>query len=187
MKEEIEKALRVLQEGGTVLYPTDTIWGIGCDATDTEAVKKIFKIKQRNESKSLIVLLNDENKLFDYVKEVPPLAFELIAYTQRPLTIIYPGAKNIAPNAVAEDGSIAIRITKDEFCRSLINRLKKPLISTSANISGETAPASFSLVSPAILHSVDYVVNLRQEEKAPAQPSIIIKLELNGEFKIIRK
>jgi len=177
---------KILKSGGTILYPTDTIWGIGCDATNKEAVEKIFSIKKRSESKSLIVLLDRPENLNRYIIDVPALAWDLIELTDKPLTIIYPKAHGFAPNVYAEDGSIGIRITKDEFCRKLIQRLGKPLVSTSANISGEPSPSQFSDISTAILKEVDYVVHSPSENKN-AKPSAIIKLGMNGEIEILRK
>ena len=187
--EEINKAIEVLKAGGVILYPTDTIWGLGCDATNAEAADKIFKIKKREESKSLIILIDNENKLNRYLKDIPPLAYDLIDNTDTPLTIIYPGAKGLAPNIINSDGSIAIRIplNKDEFCVKLIEKFGKPIVSTSANISGNPAPISFKYIDKSILDEVDYIVNLRQDETGKNKPSAIIKLEMNGEFKIIRK
>jgi L-threonylcarbamoyladenylate synthase len=184
---EIERCIAVLKNGGTILYPTDTIWGIGCDATNVEAVKKIFKIKQRDENKSMIVLLDDESKLIKYMKEIPSLAFELIEYSVKPLTIIYPDALNLAKNVIAQDGSIAIRIVKDDFCKQLIRKFNKPIVSTSANVSGDDAPQQFSEIKEEIKSSVDYVVNLPDKKNSPTVPSSIIKLEVDGRIKIIRK
>lgn len=189
MQEEIQKALEVLKSGGTILYPTDTVWGLGCDATNPEAVEKIFKIKKRQEIKSLIVLIDNENKLNRYLKDIPEMAYDLIDNTDKPLTIIYPGAKNLAQNAIDNDGSIGIRIPLNSglFCVKLIEKFGKPIVSTSANLSGEPTPYSFKEIDERILHEVDYVVNLCQQETTRVKPSSIIKLELNGEFKIIRK
>ncbi len=186
MNEEIKKALEILRNGGTILYPTDTIWGIGCDATNSEAVKKVYNIKQRSDSKALLVLLDNENRLAQYVEEVPEVAWELIDVTDKPLTIIYSGAKNFAPNLLAEDGSIGIRIVKDKFCEQLIGRFRKPIVSTSANISGSPAPASFNNIPDDIKNSVDYVVNWRQDDVAKNTASGIIKLDAGGRFTIIR-
>ena len=185
--EELKKANAVLREGGTILYPTDTIWGIGCDATNAIAVEKIFELKKRNENKSLIVLVDDESRLQRYVKEVPSNAWELIEFSDRPLTIIYPKGTGLPPTVVAADGSVAVRIVNDEFCKQLIRKLNKPLISTSANISNEPTPLSFDEISPAVLEGVDYVVNLRQNEKNHSQPSVILRLEMDGKIKFIRK
>ena len=185
--EELKKANAVLREGGTILYPTDTIWGIGCDATNANAVEKIFEIKKRSENKSLIVLVEDESRLQRYVKEVPSNAWDLIEFSDRPLTIIYPKGTSLPPTVVAADGSVAVRIVKDDFCKQLIRKLNKPLISTSANISNEPTPLSFDEISPAVLEGVDYVVNLRQNEKNHSQPSVILRLEMDGKIKFIRK
>ncbi len=187
MDKDIQKALQVLQSGGTILYPTDTVWGLGCDATDEAAVSKIFDIKKRSEAKSLVVLVADENQLMKFVKDVPEVAWQLIENTERPLTIIYDKAQKLAANAVAEDGSIGIRIVKDKFCEKLIRKFGKPIVSTSANMSGEQTPLSFDEIADEIKEQVDYVVQWQQEEYKKTQPSIIIKVAMNGEFKIIRK
>jgi len=187
MKKEIEKCLEVLNAGGIILYPTDTIWGIGCDATNADAVAKIFELKERSEAKSMIILLDHTGRLGGYIKEVPQQAYELMELSEQPLTVILDGAKNLAPNVVAEDGSIGVRIVMDDFCRILISRLRKPLVSTSANISGEKSPSSFSEISDKIKSGVDYIVGLRQNEKITSKPSTIIKLGIGGAFKFIRK
>ena len=184
---DVENSLRVLKSGGTILYPTDTIWGIGCDATDKTAVEKVFAIKKRKEEKSLIILLDDAGKLYDYVEQLPPNASELIEFSESPLTIIYPEAVNLAGSVSAEDGSVAIRITKDIFCRELIKRFRKPLVSTSANISGTAAPKNFSEISGEIKNAVDYVVRHRQSENKFSKPSAVIRLGLKGEIEFIRK
>jgi L-threonylcarbamoyladenylate synthase len=187
LKEEVEKALQVLKEGGIILYPTDTIWGIGCDACSADAVGRIFKLKGRQEAKSMIILLDTENKLPSYVSEVPEIAYDLIEYAENPLTIIYSGAKNIAPNTIAEDGSVGIRITRDEFSKQLIQRFKKPIISTSANLSGHTSPSHFHEISDEIIAGVDHVVAWKQDDTDPKKPSTIMKLEPDGRFIFIRK
>ena len=187
MDEDIKNALEVLRKGGTILYPTDTVWGIGCDARNKDAVAKVFRIKQRAEYKSMVTLVCDEAMLNRYVKEVPEVAWELLENADKPLTIIYPDARLLADNVIAADGSVGIRMVKDPFCHTLIHKFGKPIVSTSANISGEEAPASFSEIKLDILNRVDYVVNWRQKEKISAQPSSIIKVAMNGEFKIIRK
>lgn len=187
MEEEIKNALEVLRKGGTLLYPTDTVWGIGCDARNKEAVNKLFKIKQRAEYKSMVVLVCDEKMLNRYVKEVPAIAWELIEATEDPLTIIYPDGRMLAESLIAADGSVGIRIVKDEFCRNLIHRFGKPIVSTSANVSGEPSPVSFSDIKLDILNKVDYIVNLRQQELSKNKPSTIIKVGMNGEIKILRK
>jgi len=187
MNDEIKKCLEVLQRGGIILYPTDTIWGIGCDATNEKALAEIFKIKSRADAKSMIILLDNEARLSSYVREVPEAAWDLIEYSEKPLTIIYDGAKNLASNAIAEDGSIGIRITKDEFCKKLVERFRRPIVSTSANISGNPPPQGFADIEESIIKGVDYVVNLRQNEGGQSQPSTIIRLKTNGEFSFIRR
>ncbi len=187
MNDDLKKALEVLQDGGTILYPTDTVWGIGCDATHPEAVKKVYQIKQREDSKSMLVLVDSEVRLERYVAEVPEVAWQLIEVADKPMTLIYPGAKNLAANLIAPDGSIGIRLVKDDFCRQLIQRLKKPIVSTSANISGQPTPAGFDQIAPEILRAVDYVVTWRQDDPTAAQPSSIIAVGLGGQIRIIRK
>jgi len=187
LREEVNKALEILKNGGLILYPTDTIWGIGCDATNTEAVEKVFKLKGRSDEKSLIVLLENDNKLQSYIREVPEIAYDLIAYAENPLTIIYSGAKNLAANAIAKDGSIGIRILKHDFCEQLLQRFKKPIISTSANISGEATATSFSEISPEIKDGVDYIVDWEQDNMEKKKASTIMKLEPGGLFSFIRK
>jgi len=187
MNQDIEKALRTLLEGGIILYPTDTIWGLGCDATNDEAVKKIYSIKQREDHKSMLVLVDHESRLRQYINEVPEIAFDLIDVSDRPLTIIYPGAKNLAPALIADDGSVGIRITSDPFCHKLIQRFRKPIVSTSANISGDPAPSNFSDIANAIIDQADYVVNWRRDDLSRSGPSSIIKLDNAGHIQIIRK
>jgi L-threonylcarbamoyladenylate synthase len=187
LKDEVAKALKVLQEGGTILYPTDTIWGIGCDATNTEAVEKIYRLKQRNEAKSMIILLDTENKLESYISEVNPLAYELIEYAENPLTLVMPGAKNISPALIGADGSVGIRVAKHPFCQQLIQRLRKPLVSTSANISGKPSPQYFAQIAPEIIDGVDYVVDIDQHDMEIKTPSTIMRLSPNGSFEFIRR
>lgn len=187
MKQDIDKALDILHNGGVILYPTDTIWGLGCDATNPNAVKKIYDIKQRSDQKSLLVLLDNPGKIPSYVQEVPDVAWDLIDLSEKPLTIIYSDAKNLADNLIAEDGSIGIRIPDDDFCQRLIQRFKKPLVSTSANISGEPAPANFNEINEKLFDLVDYVVEWRQDDYTKAQASSILKLKTNGEITIIRE
>lgn len=186
MKDDIAKALEILRTGGVILYPTDTIWGLGCDATNEEAVNKIYKIKQRNDQKSLLVLLDNPGKILSYVSEIPEVAWDLIELTDKPLTIIYSDAKNLAKNLIADDGSIGIRIVNDPFCQKLIQRFKKPIISTSANISGDKSPSNFSEINKSIINLVDYVVQWKQDDYTKAQASSIIKLDNDGGIKIIR-
>ena len=183
---ETQKALSVLREGGIILYPTDTVWGIGCDASNSEAVKKVYGLKNRADSKALITLVASEIMLERTVIDMPNIAWDLIDAAEKPLTIIYQEVKGIAHNAIAEDGSCAIRLPKDNFCQQLVQRLGKPLISTSANTSGTPTPQSFQDIEPSILSGVDYVVNLRQQEECKNTPSSIILLKNNGEIKIIR-
>ncbi len=187
VEKEINQAAETLKAGKTILYPTDTIWGIGCDATNSAAVKNIYRIKKREDSKALIVLLDDINKLNMYVTQVPEIAWDIVEFSEAPLTVIYPKGKNVAPELLGEDGSIAIRITKDVFCKKLIWKLNKPLVSTSANISTETFDGNFSGIKEEIKNNVDYIVQYRQEEKIKTAPSKIISLGLDGEIKFIRK
>jgi L-threonylcarbamoyladenylate synthase len=187
LKDEVAKALKIVQNGGIILYPTDTIWGIGCDATNSEAVKKIYALKQREEAKSMIILLDTDNKLQSYVSEVPDIAYDLIEFTEKPLTLVMPGAKNIAPELIAADGSIGIRIVKHQFCEQLIQRLRKPLVSTSANISGQPSPKNFNDISPEILDGVDYVVDVDQHDLSEKIPSTIMRLSPGGQFEFLRR
>ncbi|MCF8235506.1 MAG: threonylcarbamoyl-AMP synthase [Bacteroidales bacterium] len=186
MEEEIRKTVAALKAGKTILYPTDTVWGIGCDATSSRAVEKIYKIKKRVENKSLIILLDEASKIKKYVKQVPEIAVDLLLSINTPLTIIYPQAKNLAKNVVAKDGSIAIRIIEDEFSKKVIAEFGKPIVSTSANITGGSNPIVFSQISQEIKDAVDYVVNLHHKRISETKPSTIIKLEISGEFKVIR-
>ena len=165
LKAEIKSALAVLKNGGILLYPTDTIWGLGCDATNAAAVKKIYEIKKRQEAKSMILLVDLEARISTYVKEIPEQVWPLIEFTEKPLTIVYEGARNLPAEIIADDGSVAIRVTNDEFCKNLIGVFRKPLVSTSANISGEKAPAIYQEVSDEIRNSVDYIVNWRKDDR----------------------
>ncbi|NDV46647.1 threonylcarbamoyl-AMP synthase [Paludibacter sp. 221] len=187
MNDEIKKAIEMLRAGGVILYPTDTVWGLGCDATNEEAVKKVYEIKKREDSKSMLVLLDSTAKLPAYVDEVPDIAWDLIELSDKPLTIIYPEARNLAKNLVAEDKSIGIRITSESFSKTLCERFRKPVVSSSANISGESTPANFMQISDEIKNSVDYIVNFRQDESTLPAPSSIIKLGKGNVFQIIRK
>lgn len=186
MTEDIKKACEVMAAGGIILYPTDTIWGIGCDATNEEAVRRVYELKKRADNKAMLVLLDSDAKLDRYVSEVPSVAWDLIEVADKPLTIIYSGAKNLAPNLLGEDGSVGIRITNEDFSRRLCERFRKPLVSTSANVSGEPSPANFSEISDEIKAGVDYIVNYRQDDLSKAQPSNIIKLGAGGLVKVIR-
>ena len=185
-EEDIRNAVEVMRRGGVILYPTDTIWGIGCDATNSEAVARVYQIKQRDDSKALICLVDSEGRLQRYVRQVPDVAWDLIELADKPTTVILDGAVNLAPNLVADDGSIAMRITREEFSRELCYRFQKAIVSTSANISGQPAPQNYRDISPDIINAVDYVCWSRRQEHKPHQPSSIIKLSLNGEVKIIR-
>ncbi|HZY38431.1 MAG TPA: L-threonylcarbamoyladenylate synthase [Mucilaginibacter sp.] len=187
LKDEVAKALKVICDGGIILYPTDTIWGIGCDAANTEAINKIYKLKQRDEAKSMIILLDTENKLESYVSDLNPLAYDLIEYAENPLTLVLPGAKNISPALISDDGSVGIRIVKHTFCQQLIQQLRKPLVSTSANISGKPSPQYFSQIASEIVDGVDYVVDLEQESREIKNPSTIMRLAPNGQFEFIRR
>lgn len=187
LKSEIKKALEVLKSGGIILYPTDTIWGIGCDATNAEAVKKIYAIKKRAESKSMILLLDNESRLLSYVKEIPEQAWSLIEFAEKPLTIIYDDARNLPAELIADDGSIGIRITKDDFCKNLIGLFRKPLVSTSANLSGEKSPSTFADISDEIKNSVDHIVKWRQNDNRPQEASTILRLKKGGLLQFLRK
>jgi L-threonylcarbamoyladenylate synthase len=176
-----------LKNGGLILYPTDTIWGIGCDATNPEAVEKVFALKGRDKSKSMLILLHNDNQLASYVREIPEVAYELIEVTERPLTIIYSGAKNLADNAIAEDGTIGIRVVNHAFCQQLLQRFRKPIISTSANISGQGSATTFDEISDEIKEGVDYIVKFGQHDKSNGKPSLIMKLDPSGKFEFIRK
>ena len=186
MTEDIKKACEVMQAGGVILYPTDTIWGIGCDATNEEAVKRVYDIKKRSDAKAMLVLMDNPVMLERYVDDIPDVAWSLIDVADKPLTIIYSHAKNLAKNLLASDGSIGIRITGEEFSRRLCERFRRPLVSTSANLSGEPSPANFSEVSDVIKDSVDYIVSYRRDDMSCATPSSIIKLDDGGLFRIIR-
>ena len=184
--EDIKKACQVMQEGGVILYPTDTIWGIGCDATNEEAVRRVYEIKHRADSKAMLVLVDTAVKVDYYVQDVPAVAWDLIDVADKPLTIIYSGARNLAPNLLAEDGSVGIRVTGEEFSKALCFRFRKAIVSTSANVSGRPSPRTFAEIDEEIKQAVDYIVETRRDETALARPSSIIKLGQGGEVKIIR-
>jgi len=201
-KEDLQEALRVLRSGGVIVYPTDTVWGIGCDATNEEAVKRIYALKQREDSKSMLVLLDSPAKLAYYVGEVPEAAWALLEAVNndemsarqdelndemmKPLTIIYPHARNMAKNLIAEDGSIGIRITNEPFSKALCEQLRHPIVSTSANISGHPAAPFYSEIEEAILKGADYVCRFRRDDDCPHEPSSIIKINEDNSFRIIR-
>lgn len=186
MIEEVHKSKEYIASGGVIIYPTDTIWGIGCDATNPVPVERIYKIKQRADNKSMLVLVNGLSMLETYLESVPKQAKEILDSARKPTTIIYPGAKNLASNLLGNDGSVGIRITTDPFCMQLIEQTGKPLVSTSANISGALSPALFSHIDKEILEKADYVVQWRQEETEPSTPSAIIKLSRQGNILVLR-
>ena len=185
-RDEIEKSLNVLNRGGVILYPTDTVWGIGCDATNSTAVARIYAIKRRNEARSMLTLVNGFEMLASYVEDIPSIAAQLNKEAVKPLSLIYPAAKNLAANLVADDGSIGVRIVRDEFCRQLITALGKPLVSTSANISGEPTPGIFDEISETIRGTVDYIVRWRQDDRQSATASSIIKVNADGTYCVLR-
>lgn len=185
IEEEISEALHVLKKGGIILYPTDTVWGIGCDAINADAIDRIYALKKRSEEKALICLVSDFKMLNQYVEEVPEVAYDILKYASKPTTIVYDKPIRIAENLVGEDDTLGIRVTKDKFCNMLIRKLKRPLVSTSANISGKATPSNLEEISQEIVEGVDYVVNLPSERGA--KPSAIIKLGNDGKVKVIRK
>ena len=186
IEDDIKKAVEVMRKGGIILYPTDTIWGIGCDATNAEAVAKVYAIKKRDDSKALICLVDSDARLQRYVLRVPNVAWDVMELATKPTTVVLDHAVNLAPNLIAEDGSIAMRITQESFSRELCYRFQKPVVSTSANVSGEEAPQNFKDISEEIINAVDYVCWSRRNEHKPHQASSIIKIAEDGEVKIIR-
>ena len=186
-REDLRRAVDVMNTGGIILYPTDTIWGIGCDATNEQAVRKIYEIKRRADSKAMIALVDSDVRVQSFVRDVPDVAWDLIELSEKPLTIIYDGAKNLAPNLIAEDGSVGIRVTSEEFSNQLCYRFRKAIVSTSANVSGEPSPATFGEISDEIKQAVDYIVQSRQQENKASQSSSIIKLGKGGQVKVIRE
>lgn len=186
-EEDIRNAVRVLREGGIILYPTDTVWGIGCDATNPEAVAKVYKMKQRDDSKALICLVDSDARLQRYVRQVPPVAWDLLDAAVDPMTVILDGAVNLAPNLIADDGSIAMRITREPFSHELCYRFQKALVSTSVNISGKPAAQNYCDIAPELLEQADYVCFARRQEHKPHKPSSIVKLGQDGQVTIIRK
>lgn len=185
--EDIQKAVETLRSGGLILYPTDTIWGIGCDAANSKAVERVYRLKRRADSKALICLVDSANRLQKYVFRVPDVAWDLIEYATKPLTLILDEACNLAPQLIAEDGSVGLRVTQERISHELCYRFQKAVVSTSANISGEPSPANFTEISPEIIAGVDYVMKSRQNDLSKATPSQIIKLGLDGGVQIIRK
>ena len=187
IQDDITEACEVLNRGGVILYPTDTIWGIGCDATNPSAVKRVYEIKRRADNKALIVLTDSMTKVDFYVDEVPEIAYDLVDLSNKPLTIIYSGARNLAPELLGENGSVGIRVTQESFSRALCRRFRKAIVSTSANVSGEPSPATFADISDEIKQAVDYIVEARRNENTPAKASGIIQLDKGGLVKIIRQ
>ena len=187
MDEDVKKCIEVLNKGGLILYPTDTIWGIGCDATNPDAVKKVYDLKCREDNKALLVLLDSVNSIDRYVKSLPEIAYDLIDVAVSPLTIIYDNAYNLAPELLGENSSVGIRVTKEPFSQTLCKRFRRPIVSTSANISGTPAPAYFSEISDVIKNGVDYIVNYRRSDKTNCKASSIIKIGTDGTVKILRK
>ena len=185
MEQEIQNALGALKKGKIILYPTDTVWGIGCDATNFEAVEKIYALKKRKESKSMICIVSDFKMLNQYIEEVPEVAYDIIKYASRPTTVIYDRPLHVAENLVSKDNTLAIRVIRKGFCNALLKKFKKPIVSTSANISDQPTPKCFKEISEEILKGVDYVVNLHDKKKA-GKPSSIIKLSNDGLVKVIR-
>ena len=184
--DDIKECITVLQKGGLILYPTDTIWGIGCDAADEQAVEKIFSLKKRDDKKSMIVLVANEKDIYNYVENPDKKIFDYLNSTKDPTTVIYEHAKNIAQNLINSDGTIAIRIVKDDFCKALITQFKKPIVSTSANISGTPFPQNFNEISAEIKNGVKYIVQHRQNDLMSSQPSSIIKLNTEGKIEVLR-
>lgn len=185
-EEDLRQAVETLRRGGVILYPTDTVWGLGCDATDSKAVKRIYEIKKRVEAKALITLVGDVAALERTVDGIPEVAYQLLEYADRPLTVIYDKAIGVAPEMVASDGTLAVRITREKFSAALCRRFRRPLVSTSANISGEPTPATFSEIGKEMLEAVDYVCTTRRNDKEPHKSSTIMRLAEDGTFKIIR-
>jgi len=187
MKEIIQDAIKILAAGKVILYPTDTIWGIGGDATSSKAVEKIYRLKNRPQNKSMIILLDDIEKIAKYVKHVPDILGDLIGGTDDPLTVIYPNARNLAKNLIAADGTIAIRVTRDEFCRELIRDFGKPIVSTSANIAGRKPPIIYAQISKEIIDGVDFIANIHKNRISKTKASTIIKVDELGNFNVIRE
>ena len=185
--EDIQQAVDVMRRGGIILYPTDTVWGIGCDARNAEAVKRVFALKRRDDSKALICLVDSANRMQQYSRSIPDVAWDLIDYAERPLTLIVDDAINLAPNLVAQDGSIAIRVTRERISHDLCYRFQKAVVSTSANLSGQPAPRNFMEISPEIIQGVDYVMKARQNDVTKGKPSQIVKISKDGQITFIRK
>ena len=186
LQDEVKKAIEVMRQGGVILYPTDTVWGIGCDATNEEAVKKVYELKRRADSKALICLVDSPDRLARYVRRVPDVVWDMVELATTPLTVIYEHGSGLAPNLLADDGTVGIRVTNETFSKALCYRFQKPIVSTSANISGEPTPRSFSEISDEVKAAVDYVVCYNQRSRERHQPSKIIRVKENGEFEILR-
>lgn len=186
MYDEINNALEVLKRGGLILYPTDTVWGIGCDSTHPDAIERIYALKKRTDNKAMICLVHDFKMLNQFVEDVPEVAYDILRYAEKPTTIIYDDPIRVAENLIADDNSLAIRVVQDDFCKKLIRKFRRPIVSTSANISGAKTPTEFKEISPEIIAGVDYVVNINRSKKS-AKPSAIIKLKNNGSVTVIRK
>lgn len=186
INQEIHNAFEVIKNGGIILYPTDTVWGIGCDATNPEAIAKVYQLKKRTETQSMICLMNGEKMMYNVFKEIPEVAWQILDLSENPTTLVLDNPRNVASNLIASDQTLGIRIVKEPFCFKLMERMKKPLVSTSANISGQPTPKSFKEISPEIIKGVDYVVNLHHE-KIAGKPSTIIKLTNDSQVKVIRK
>lgn len=187
LQDEVKKAIEVMKAGGVILYPTDTVWGIGCDATNEAAVKRVYEIKRREDSKALICLVDSESRLQRYVRNVADVTWDMMELSDKPLTVIFDGVTGLAPNLMAEDGSVGLRITREEFSKELCFRFQKAIVSTSANISGEPTPRTFGEISEEIKEAVDYVVKYSRQSKEKHKPSSIIKMKSNGQFTIIRE
>ena len=186
LKHEIEASLNVLKQGGILLYPTDTVWGIGCDATNADAIKRIFELKKRADSKSMICLVSDFKMLNQYVETIPEVAYDILKYAAKPTTIIYEDPIRVAENLIATDNTLGIRVVRDAFCNELIKRFRRPIVSTSANISGEKTPANFDEISQPIRDGVDHIVDWNRDKRS-GTPSAIIKLGVDGTVEVIRK
>lgn len=185
--EDIKTAVQTLRKGGIILYPTDTIWGIGCDASNEDAVRRIFQLKQREDSKAMICLVDNANRMQRYLRQVPDVAWDLVEFAEKPLTLILDGAVNLAPSLIAEDGSVGIRVTRENISHELCYRYERAIVSTSANISGAPSPSCFAEISDEIKNGVDYIMLSRQNDLSKGKPSQIIKLGLDGQIQIIRK
>ncbi len=183
----ISQSIEILKAGKTLLYPTDTVWGLGCDATNEQAIERIYELKKRPKSKSFILLIHDIAQLYDYVKDIPEVAWDIVEYSEIPLTVIYPQGRNLPKNVLGPDGSVAIRLVKEGPCLPLLKKFRKAIVSTSANISGAPSPANFGEITPDVLNGVDYVVNCSDARLAEGRASRIIRLEMDGTFELIRK